>query len=267
MIAFPNAKINIGLHVVSKRPDGYHNLETVFYPVKLSDVLEMVESQKITLTFSGIPIDGPPESNLIYKAWKLLNADFNIPPVHFHLHKVIPFGAGLGGGSADAAFALKMLNQYFSLQLELTQLENYAAQIGADCTFFIHNKPVFAEGIGNQFLPVNIDLSNYKIVILKPETGVSTPDAYRSIVPATPTFDLTKLNQIGIEEWKRIVINDFEKSVFPQFPEIERLKNILYERGALYASMSGSGSAVFGIFRHLPANFDKFIPEGVFIYL
>lgn len=266
MIAFPNAKINIGLHVVSKRPDGYHNLETVFYPVELSDALEMVESKKITFTFSGISIEGPTENNLVYKAWKLLNADFDIPPVHFHLHKVIPFGAGLGGGSADAAFALKMLNQFFSLQLNTMQLEKYAAQIGADCTFFVHNKPVFAEGIGNQFSPVSIDLSNYKIVILKPETGVRTPEAYRNIVPGTPTFDLKKLQQTDVEDWKTFVKNDFEKIVFQQYPEIEKLKNILYETGALYASMSGSGSAVFGIFRHLPANFDKFIPKGVFIY-
>jgi 4-diphosphocytidyl-2-C-methyl-D-erythritol kinase len=172
-----------------------------------------------------------------------------------------------GGGSADAAFALRMLNQLFSIQLETMQLEKYAAQIGADCTFFIHNKPVFAEGIGNQFSPLNIDLSNYKIVILKPETGVSTPEAYRNIVPAKPTFDLKKLHQTKVDDWKSVVKNDFEKSVFPQYPEIEKLKNILYKTGAFYASMSGSGSAVFGIFRHLPANFDKFIPKGVFIYL
>ena len=266
MITFPNAKINIGLHVVSKRPDGYHNLETIFYPVQLSDALEMVEAKETKLSFSGIKIDGQPEKNLVYKAWELLRTDFDIPPVHFHLHKAVPFGAGLGGGSSDAAFALKMMNDYFSLNLANKQLANYASQIGADCTFFIYNKPVFAEGIGNQFSTVNIDLSDYKIVIIKPEFGVSTPDAYRNIKPAEAKFDLKQLENIPVEEWKNVVKNDFEKSVFPGYPKIEILKKKLYEMGALFASMSGSGSAVFGIFRHLPTNIDNYIPQGVFIY-
>ena len=266
MISFPNAKINIGLHVVSKRTDGYHNLETVFYPVQLADALEVVETRRRKFTFSGIPIDGAIENNLIYKAWKLLSEDFNIPPVHFHLHKAIPFGAGLGGGSSDAAFALKMLNDFFKLELTMAQLEKYASQIGADCSFFMHNKPLIAKGIGDQFSPLEIDLSAYQIIIVKPNVSVSTPEAYRNVAPAKPEFDLTTLPKLPVEEWKNEVKNDFENSVFLQYPQIKKLKDLLYSAGAVYASMSGSGSAVYGIFRHSPTNIDKLIPEGVFIY-
>ena len=266
MITFPNAKINIGLNVVEKRPDGYHNLETIFYPVKLSDALEVIEAEETAFSSSGIEIDATPENNLVYKAYSLLAGDFELPQVKMHLHKVIPFGAGLGGGSADAAFALKMLNDYFGLGLTTAQLEDYAARIGADCPFFIENKPTFAYGIGDQFKPVNLDLSAYKIVIVKPYFSVSTPQAYQNITPIKPDFNLLEIDQLPIEEWKTVVRNDFEKSVFPQFPEIEKLKNSLYEAGAVYASMSGSGSAVFGIFRHSPVDLDRFLPEGIFIY-
>lgn len=266
MISFPNAKINIGLNVVSKRADGYHNLETVFYPVKLADALELVESEKNGFSASGIQIDGAPENNLVVKAYKVLQQKFDLPPVHLHLHKIIPFGAGLGGGSADAAFTLKMLNEYFSLDLNEDQLEKYAANLGADCPFFIRNKPTFAHGIGDQFKPIELDLSSYEIVLLKPECSVSTADAYRNIVPRKSEFNLQKIAQLPIEEWKNQIQNDFEKSVFPHYPQIESLKNLLYERGALYASMSGSGSAVYGIFRHSPVDLAKFIPQGIFIY-
>ncbi len=266
MISFPNAKINIGLSVVGKRPDGYHNLETIFYPVKLADGLEMIESDKTEFTSSGIKIDGSPENNLVVKAYQLLRQDYHLPPLKLHLHKVVPFGAGLGGGSSDAAFVLKMLNSWFNLDLTTGQLEQYASKIGADCPFFISNKPIFAHGIGDQFESVDIDLSAYKIVIVKPTISVSTPEAYRNIVPAKPAFNLREIAKVSIEDWKKVVINDFEKSVFPQYPEIENLKNKLYELGAIYASMSGSGSAVFGIFRHLPMNFDNKLPGGIFIY-
>lgn len=266
MISFPNAKINIGLNVVSKREDGYHNLETIFYPVKLCDALEIVESDKTEFSASGIKIDGNPENNLVYKAYQILQKDFNLPPVKLHLHKVIPFGAGLGGGSADAAFTLKMLNDYFKLGIHLVKLESYAAQIGADCPFFIQNKPTFAHGIGDQFESVNLDLSEFSIVIVKPPFSVSTPEAYRNIVPAKPNFNLNEIETLAIEDWKSVVKNDFEKPVFLQYPEIELLKNILYETGAVYASMSGSGSAVFGIFRHLPTNLNRYLPKGIFIY-
>jgi 4-diphosphocytidyl-2-C-methyl-D-erythritol kinase len=232
----------------------------------LSDALEVVEAGETAFSSSGIEIDATAENNLVYKAYSLLAGDFDLSPVKMHLHKVIPFGAGLGGGSADAAFALKMLNDYFVLGLTTTQLEDYAARIGADCPFFIENKPTFAHGIGDQFKPVKLDLSAFEIVIVKPSFSVSTPQAYRNIVPTKPGFNLLEIDQLPIEDWKTVVKNDFEKSVFPQFPEIEKLKNQLYEAGAVYASMSGSGSAVFGIFRHSPTDLDRFLPKGIFIY-
>ncbi|MFW5822137.1 MAG: 4-(cytidine 5'-diphospho)-2-C-methyl-D-erythritol kinase [Tangfeifania sp.] len=266
MIVFPNAKINIGLHVVSKRTDGYHNLETVFYPVQLTDALEMAESKKEKFTASGILVDSQPEDNLVMKALHLLKKDFELPPIQFHLHKIIPFGAGLGGGSSDAAFTLKMLNDYFSLRLNINELKHYAAQLGADCAFFIENKPAFATGTGEQLRQIELDLSGYKTVILKPSFSVSTPEAYKNIIPKTPDFNLAELPRLPIEKWKNTVVNDFEKTVFPKYPEIKMLKEKLYELGAVYASMSGSGSAVFGIFRHLPTDFDNFIPQGIFIY-
>lgn len=266
MIVFPNAKINIGLNVVSKRTDGYHNLETIFYPLNLSDALEIAESEKTTLTFSGIQIDGSVENNLIFKAYSLLKADFNLPPVNLHLHKVIPFGAGLGGGSSDAAFTLKLLNEHFKLGISTGKLENYASRIGADCPFFIQNKPVFATGIGNQFQAIELDLSAFEIVILKPNISVNTADAYKNIVPEIPKFSLTDLVNSPVNTWKDFIKNDFEKSVFEKYPEIGRLKEILYELGANYASMSGSGSAVFGIFAQIQPHFTDKIPKGTFIY-
>ena len=266
MIVFPNAKINIGLNVVSKRPDGYHNLETIFYPVQLADALEMVPSDKLHLTITGILIDGDNADNLVLKAYRLLQADFEIPPVHFHLHKVIPTGAGLGGGSSDAAFALQMMNDYFQLQLSPEKLMKYAAKIGADCAFFIQNKPVFATGIGDLLNKIQLNLANYQILIAKPSFPVNTSEAYSGIVPQKPTFNLKEIGEIPIEKWKDFVVNDFEKSVFKKYPEIERLKEIMYQMGATYASMSGSGSAVFGLFRHSPINPDNFLPRGIFIY-
>jgi 4-diphosphocytidyl-2-C-methyl-D-erythritol kinase len=263
MIVFPNAKINIGLHVVSKRPDGYHNLETIFYPVQLSDALEMAEAKETRISFSGLPVDGPSEQNLVLKAYHLFKNEFDLPPVQFHLHKKIPAGAGLGGGSSDAAFTLKMLNDFFQLRLNSEQLKNYAAKLGADCPFFIENKPAFATGIGDQLSPVKIDLSDYRIVILKPDVSVSTADAYKNIIPAQPEINLQNLAELPVAEWENVVVNDFEKSVFPLFPEIEKWKKKLYELGAEFASMSGSGSAVFGLFRRLPTDFDKTIPQGI----
>lgn len=265
MIVFPNAKINIGLHIVLKRPDGYHNLETVFYPVDLSDALEMAEAAKVSISFSGLPVNGPDEENLVLKAYRLMQKDFDLPPVQFHLHKVIPVGAGLGGGSSDAAFTLKMLNDFFQLHLTAEQLKGYALKLGADCPFFIENTPSFAKGIGDQLKPFNLDLSEYRIVLLKPEVSVNTVQAYKNVVPAKPAFQLKNVTEIPVEDWKGFVVNDFEKTIFPRFPEIEKWKEKLYDLGALYASMSGSGSAVFGIFRHLPVDFRKNIPEGILL--
>ncbi|TNF42365.1 MAG: 4-(cytidine 5'-diphospho)-2-C-methyl-D-erythritol kinase [Bacteroidetes bacterium] len=266
MIVFPNAKINIGLNVVSKRDDGYHNLETIFFPVKLADALEFVEAEETKLTTSGIVIEGIPENNLVLKAYQLLKADFNLPPLHFHLHKVVPFGAGLGGGSSDAAFTLKTLNEFYDLGLTTAMLEKYAAQIGADCPFFIHNKPTFATGIGNRFHKIELDLSGYEIVILKPDVSVSTPEAYKNVIPRNPKFRLTEIVKKPVNDWKNLIVNDFENSVFPKYPQIAELKQFLYKMGADFASMSGSGSAVFGIFRHLPANLENKIPSGILLY-
>ena len=266
MISFPNAKINIGLNVVSKRADGYHNLETIFYPVKLADILEIVDSDKPELSISGIQIEGPLSENLILRAYRLLKNDFDLPPVKFHLHKIIPFGAGLGGGSSDAAFLLKMLNAYFNLTINTKQLKKYASQIGADCPFFIENKPAFASGIGDRLNSINLDLSGFEILIVKPRISVSTGEAYKNVVPSKPKFNLNEIEKAPIELWKDLVTNDFEQSVFPVYPEIREIKETLYNLGALYSSMSGSGSAVFGIFRHLPTNPENLLPKGVFIY-
>jgi len=266
MIVFPNAKINIGLNVVSKRDNGYHNLETIFYPVKLTDALEFAEAEETAFSTSGIQIDGAPENNLILKAYHLLQVDFNLLPLQFHLHKVIPFGAGLGGGSSDAAFTLKMLNEYFELGLSFQKLESYATLIGADCPFFIQNKPTFATGIGNIFHNIELDLSDYEIVILKPNISVSTPEAYKNVIPRNPKYRLTEIVKTPIDGWKNLIVNDFEKSVFSKYPQIAELKQLLYDLGASFASMSGSGSAVFGIFRHLPTDLKSKIPSGILLY-
>lgn len=266
MIVFPNAKINIGLNVVSKREDGYHNLETIFFPVKLADALEFAEAEETSLSTSGIQMNGDPEQNLVLKAFRLLQSDFNLPQLQFHLHKVIPFGAGLGGGSSDAAFTLKMLNNYFNLELTQQKLESYAAQIGADCPFFILNKPTFATGIGNKFHNIELNLADYGIIILKLDINVSTPEAYKNVIPRNPKFRLTEIIKTPVSDWKNLIVNDFEKSVFPKYPQIAELKQLLYDLGAEFASMSGSGSAVFGIFRHLPINLENKIPQGILLY-
>jgi len=266
MISFPNAKINIGLNVVSKRTDGYHNLETIFYPLHLSDALEIVKSEQTTLSTSGLKMDGDPTNNLVFKAYQILKNKYNLPPLKIHLHKVIPFGAGLGGGSSDAAYCLKMLDEYFNLKLTTILLEDYAAQIGADCPFFIQNNPTFASGTGNQFQTIKLDLSGYKILVAKPDISVSTPEAFRNIQPKKPQFDLREIDKLPIKDWRNTIVNDFEKSVFPLYPQIKKLKEDLYSLGAIYASMSGSGSAVFGIFRHLPADSDLLFPNSTFTY-
>ena len=265
MIVFPNAKINIGLRVVAKRPDGYHNLETVFFPVRLCDALEMAVTGETTLSVSGMSIDCSPDDNLILKAYHLLKKDFGLPPVKFHVHKVIPSGAGLGGGSSDAAFTLKMLNDYFDLNLGKQRLKQYAIELGADCPFFIEDIPMIAYGKGEKLYPIGIDLSKYQIVVVKPSFPVSTVEAFSNIIPGKSLFDLKKLPDLPINEWKRFVINDFEKTVFPKYPEIKKWKDILYDAGALFASMSGSGSAVFGIFTELPANIYNKIPKSILL--
>jgi len=263
MIVYPNAKINIGLNVVEKRPDGYHNLETVFYPIGLQDILEIQELDTdvpdcgYRLKLTGSLLDGSPEENLVVRAFKLLKHDYDLPPVSIGLYKHIPTGAGLGGGSADAAFTLKTLNDRFQLGLTTQQMEEYCAQLGADCPFFIQNKPVFATGIGNEFHPIELTLKYKQLVLVKPDIFVSTKDAYAKVNVRQPEKHLPELLSQPIEMWKDTVVNDFEASVFFKYPEIAAIKDKLYDMGAVYASMSGSGSSVFGIFEDPVENIDE----------
>lgn len=251
MLAFANAKINIGLYVTEKRGDGYHNLETVFYPVKWYDVVELVdvsEGESSFCTVRGIDVPGSADTNLCLKAYRLLQKDFDLPEQEIVLLKNIPVGAGLGGGSSDAAFLIRLVNDKFGLGLSIGAMQDYARQLGADCAFFIENKPVYAFGKGDEFLPVGLDLSAYFIVLVKPMVGVSTAIAYSGVVPKKPDHDLRDLLKLAPKEWKSVVRNDFEVSVFQKYPEIDQIKTQLYAAGATFASMSGSGSTVFGIF-------------------
>ena len=252
MVVFPNAKVNIGLSVTGKRPDGFHNLETVFYPIGLSDMLEIGPGEGKTGEYvfknTGIDVQCEPENNLIVKAYRLLSDIYHLPAVRIHLHKIIPFGAGLGGGSADAAFMLKALDTYFELHISRQELTRLAAGLGSDCAFFIANRPAFARGKGEILEEIELDLQEYRFVLLKPLTGVSTPEAYAGISPQPANFDLRQLPAISVNEWKERIYNDFEKTVFKKYPAIGSLKQKLYDAGALYASMTGSGSAVYGIF-------------------
>jgi 4-diphosphocytidyl-2-C-methyl-D-erythritol kinase len=266
MITFPNAKINLGLNVVKKRSDGYHNIETVFYPIGLCDALEVITSTKFKFELSGIRLDGISENNLVVKAYRLLKEEFQLPPVKIHLHKVIPIGAGLGGGSSDGAFMLKLLNNLFKLGIETQQLEKYASLLGADCPFFIKNAPAFGSGIGDVLKSINIDLSDFLIILIKPPFSVNTAGAYKNIHPTVPTNSINNILLLDISEWERVLKNDFEKPVFQMYPEIERIKEKLYEQGALYASMTGSGSSVFGIFPRIAINPVIFFPKDYFVY-
>lgn len=255
MITYPNAKINLGLNITEKRPDGYHNLETVFYPINLQDALEVKRLEdenkgEYCLKTSGTPIEGEPDNNLVVKAYRLLKQDFpEMPAIDIHMYKHIPTGAGLGGGSADAAFMIKLLNEKFTLGLDDEKMEAYASRLGADCAFFIRNKPVFASGIGNIFEPVELSLKGYYIVLVKPDIFVSTKDAFSHIRPKAPAQSLKEIIRMPVETWRATMKNDFEESVFQKYPEIAAIKDKMYDLGAIYASMSGSGSSVFGIFR------------------
>ncbi|WP_298611555.1 4-(cytidine 5'-diphospho)-2-C-methyl-D-erythritol kinase [uncultured Odoribacter sp.] len=252
MRIYPNAKINIGLSVTEKRTDGFHNLETVFYPVGLKDVLEInrEEGPKRVCYFenTGIAVDCAEDKNLVVRAYKLLALAYDLPAVRISLFKSIPFGAGLGGGSSDAAYTLKALNEYFGLGISEKGLENYASRLGSDCAFFIRNRPSFACGKGEILEDIDIQLDPYEIVIVKPDCNVATAEAYAGIVPAKAIFDLRGLGKLPVTEWRKRVINDFETAIFAKYPVIQRIKEELYGRGALYASMTGSGTGVFGIF-------------------
>lgn len=256
MVVFPNCKINLGLNILRKRSDGYHELETIFYPVPFTDILEINEyreperSSVIPFTISGLAIKGDASSNLCMKAYKMLKADFpKLPHIQMHLHKVVPSGAGLGGGSADAAFALKLLNTIFSLGLTQKQLIEYAGELGSDCPFFIINTPCFASGRGELLDEIMIDLSAYKFIIVNPGIHVDTGRAFLNITPRIPEKSVKEIITLPVDKWKHELNNDFEKIIFKQHREIVDIKDSLYLAGATYAAMSGSGSTVYGIFR------------------
>jgi len=251
MVTFPNAKINIGLYITEKRPDGFHNLESCFYPVGWCDILEILPTQELFFKSTGLPIPGNPDSNLCLKAYHLLKQDFDIPPVSIHLHKVVPIGAGMGGGSADCAFTIKTLNELFALQLSVAQMENYARQLGSDCAFFIQNQPQYCFGKGDEFADITIDLAGKFIVLVNPNIHISTAEAYSGVKPQKNEIDLREVLKERVQTWKNVVKNDFETHLLPKYPRIENIKNKLYELGASYASMTGSGSTVFGIFEEV----------------
>lgn len=252
MVVFPNAKINLGLYITEKRKDGYHNIETCMFPIPLCDALEMVPAKKFVFDQSGIQIPGDPKDNLIVKAYHILRKEFNdLPPVHIHLHKAIPTGAGLGGGSSDAAFALKLMNKLFELYLEDWFLAEYAEKLGSDCSFFIENKPMIAKGRGEILSPVAIDLKGNFLVLIKPPIHISTQAAYSGVTPKKPNCDLQEVI-LNPTAWKEVLKNDFEESLFPKYPELSQIKAQLYDAEAWYASLSGSGATVFGLFKDAP---------------
>lgn len=249
MLCFPNCKINIGLYVTERRPDGYHNIETLFYPLPWEDVLEIVPAEQTTMHMHGKTIAGDTKDNLIYKAYTLLQQEYSgIQPLDIHLLKVIPMGAGLGGGSSDGAFMLKLLNDHYSLGLSEAALAAFALRLGSDCPFFIYNTPCFAKGRGENISPIALDLSAYSIQLICPGIHVSTAAAFKLITAKPAPFDLRSISNLPVVEWQHHISNDFEKPVFEQHPHLAELKSQLYEQGALYAAMSGSGSAVYGIF-------------------
>jgi 4-diphosphocytidyl-2-C-methyl-D-erythritol kinase len=249
MIVFPNCKINLGLHITGKRSDGYHNLETVFYPLQLQDALETISADEFQWQQTGIEIPGNFSENLIYKAWQLLKNDFPaIPNLSVHLHKIIPMGAGLGGGSSNGAFMLTLLNKKFNLNLSNEQLIEYALHLGSDCPFFIVNKPSFATGRGEVLEEISLGLSAYKILLINPGIHISTQEAFASLVLSTSKKSVKEIIHQPIFTWQTELKNDFESSVFPKYPHIKKIKEKLYENGALYASMTGTGSTVFGLF-------------------
>lgn len=258
MIVFPNCKINLGLNILRKRADGFHDLETVFYPLPFTDILEVTGTKagesETTFSATGLKVDGSSSDNLCIKACQLLKKDFpQLPAVNIHLHKAIPAGAGLGGGSADAAFMLKLLNDKFNLTLPTPKLLNYALQLGSDCPFFIINKPCFATGRGEKLEEIPVDLSAYQFVLINPRIHVNTGWAFSKVSSSLPERSVKEIINQPIPTWKDELKNDFEEAVFAAHPEVKSIKEDLYNQGAVYASMSGSGSTVFGLF-------DKSVP-------
>jgi len=270
MIVFPHCKINLGLHILEKRADGFHNLETVFYPIPLCDALELVEAPldqtaPVEIGIEGLAVKGDLQQNLIYKAYQLIAQDYALKPATFYLLKNIPMGAGLGGGSSDGAFAITLLNQYFELHIPFEKQLHYAAQLGSDCAYFLYHEACFAAGRGEILTPIPFSLKDYWIVLVKPAIHISTAEAFAHIKPRntwthyTPVA-LSKVLLEPIQTWKNNLVNDFENSLFPSYPELAEIKNTLYQNGALYAAMSGSGSTLFGIFTSNP-HLEKYYPK------
>lgn len=267
MIDFPIAKINLGLNVVSKRPDGYHNLETVFYPVNMMrDALEVIEMHTdfpsqtpCDIKISNIAIEGDEQRNLVVRAYNALAKKYPLPRVHAHLYKNIPTQAGMGGGSSDCAYMITLLNKMFSLNMTTREMIDIAATLGADCPFFILSQPAYAEGIGERLEPIGLNLSNYHIAVVRPDIPVSTKEAFSLITPKPSTTCCRDIVKLPIKKWRHLLVNDFETSVFALHPEIADIKEQLYSLGAHYAAMSGSGSSVFGLFTE-PFDVDKYFP-------
>lgn len=249
MVLFPYAKINLGLQVVEKRHDGFHNIISGLYPIGWSDVLEILEADELSFRSTGLAIPGDASSNLCLQAYQLIKESYNISPVYIHLHKVVPIGAGLGGGSSDAAFTLKGLNQLFDLSLSGQELKKLAAKIGSDCAFFVDGKPALATGKGDQLEEINIPDPGKYLVVVTPPVQVNTGEAYGMINPKPAENNLAKALSEDPSGWQQLIVNDFEVAVFKRYPAIADIKTSLMEKGAIYASMSGSGSSVFGIFK------------------
>ena len=272
MICFPNAKINIGLNILRKREDSYHDIETVMYPLKgiMYDALEIISpspalpqgkgEKNVELILSGISVPGNSDDNLCVKAYNLIKKDYPLPAIKIYLHKAIPIGAGLGGGSSDAAFFIRLLNDTFELGISWGEMHNYARQLGSDCSFFISNQPALAEGKGDQLESIKLDLSGYYIAVIYPNIHINTAEAYGKVEGRRQKAEgeLEKLVQLPIEKWKKHIHNDFEDSIFPKYSELKKIKEKLYSLGAVYASMSGSGSALYGIFKKEPKAKKKF---------
>lgn len=273
MVSFPNAKINLGLNIVRRRPDGYHDLETAFYPIRWRDILEIIpmseeSDQEVRITLTGIVPEGKPSDNLCIKAWRILRRDFpDLPYVAMHLHKTIPTGAGLGGGSSDGVAALRMLSDMHGLALATERLEALALELGSDCPFFVRNRPCFAQGRGERMRDMDLDLSGYAFMVVHPGIHVGTATAFAGVRPSEPDVPIPEILSEPVERWRGRLSNDFEATVFAAHPAIAHIKDRLYEAGALYASMSGSGSSVYGIFARggLPQSTEDF-PTGCRIF-
>jgi 4-diphosphocytidyl-2-C-methyl-D-erythritol kinase len=267
MVIFPNAKINIGLNILRKRKDGYHDIETLFYPIGMKDALEYVENGRNMVNFvnSGLKLDIDPEQNIVVKAYRILQETHVLPGLDIHLHKVIPSGAGLGGGSSDAAFLLKALNEHFDLNISKDKLKAIAGRLGADCSFFLENRPAYATGTGDKLEAFDFSLKGYFLVVIKPPFGVDTKSAYAGVVPTEYTLQFKKIIEGSVQEWTGKIKNDFETTLFVKFPDLGHLKGMLSDFGAVYTSMSGSGSSVYAIFGKEPDIDPKlFLPGSIF---